>query len=162
MWPGSEIDVDGTSLFVRVTPGPPDAEPALLVHGLGGSAVLTDVVPSKTLIATSDLMTRVEEASALGVRFGTNDGHAIKRADIRAVNERLLGLAHQQSEDIRAGLDSIGRRLNVPAGFLDEMERTRKAAARAHRHINVRKIAVYRLGGVMPMAAVRSLTEVAS
>jgi pyruvate/2-oxoglutarate dehydrogenase complex dihydrolipoamide dehydrogenase (E3) component len=27
--------------------------------GLGGSAVLTDVVPSKTLIATADLMTRV-------------------------------------------------------------------------------------------------------
>ena len=26
--------------------------------GLGGSAVLTDVVPSKTLIATADLMTR--------------------------------------------------------------------------------------------------------
>jgi pimeloyl-ACP methyl ester carboxylesterase len=39
MWPGTEVDVDGTSLFVRVTPGPAGAEPALLVHGLGGSAV---------------------------------------------------------------------------------------------------------------------------
>jgi pyruvate/2-oxoglutarate dehydrogenase complex dihydrolipoamide dehydrogenase (E3) component len=37
--------------------------------GLGGSAVLTDVVPSKTLIATADLMTRVGEAEELGVRF---------------------------------------------------------------------------------------------
>ena len=34
--------------------------------GLGGSAVLTDVVPSKTLIATADLMTRVGEAGELG------------------------------------------------------------------------------------------------
>ncbi len=86
--------------------------------GLGGSAVLTDVVPSKTLIATSDLMTRVEEASALGVRFGTNDGKAIKRADIRAVNERLLGLAHQQSEDIRAGLEQLGVRIIMGEGKL--------------------------------------------
>jgi dihydrolipoamide dehydrogenase len=86
--------------------------------GLGGSAVLTDVVPSKTLIATSDLMTRVEEASTLGVRFGSGDGKPVKRADIRAVNERLLGLAHQQSEDIRAGLEQLGVRIIMGEGRL--------------------------------------------
>jgi dihydrolipoamide dehydrogenase len=37
--------------------------------GLGGSAVLTDVVPSKTLIATAEVMTLVDGAYELGVRF---------------------------------------------------------------------------------------------
>ncbi|MDQ3480316.1 MAG: FAD-dependent oxidoreductase, partial [Actinomycetota bacterium] len=37
--------------------------------GVGGSAVLTDCVPSKTLIATAELMTSVEESRQLGVRL---------------------------------------------------------------------------------------------
>lgn len=38
-WPGEYVEVAGTRLYVRATPaGSPDAEPALLVHGLGGSA----------------------------------------------------------------------------------------------------------------------------
>ena len=39
--------------------------------GMGGSAVLTDVVPSKTLVATADAMRRVNASTAFGVRFGT-------------------------------------------------------------------------------------------
>ena len=35
--------------------------------GLGGSAVLTDCVPSKTLIATAEVMTEVAEAGELGI-----------------------------------------------------------------------------------------------
>ena len=34
--------------------------------GLGGSAVLTDCVPSKTLIATAEVMTEVHESGAAG------------------------------------------------------------------------------------------------
>ncbi|WP_077489759.1 NAD(P)H-quinone dehydrogenase [Sinomonas mesophila] len=91
--------------------------------GLGGSAVLTDVVPSKTLIATSDLMTRVEEASsALGLRFGDTSGELLTRdklrADLGVVNDRLLGLARQQSADIRAGLESQGVRIVMGSGRL--------------------------------------------
>ena len=38
-WPGHVVTVAGVDLHVRVTPTTnPDAEPALLVHGLGGSA----------------------------------------------------------------------------------------------------------------------------
>ena len=37
--------------------------------GVGGSAVLTDCVPSKTLIATAELMTEVEGAGELGVNL---------------------------------------------------------------------------------------------
>jgi pimeloyl-ACP methyl ester carboxylesterase len=39
MWPGHMVNVGGVDLHVRVTPtSNPDAEPALFVHGLGGSA----------------------------------------------------------------------------------------------------------------------------
>jgi pimeloyl-ACP methyl ester carboxylesterase len=38
-WPGRHVDVDGTSIFVRDTPAVSTrAEPALYVHGLGGSS----------------------------------------------------------------------------------------------------------------------------
>ena len=86
--------------------------------GLGGSAVLTDVVPSKTLIASSDLMTRVEEAAALGIHLGHTDGGLIRHADLRAINERLLGLARQQSQDIRSGLEQLGVRIVEGSGRL--------------------------------------------
>jgi pyruvate/2-oxoglutarate dehydrogenase complex dihydrolipoamide dehydrogenase (E3) component len=42
--------------------------------GIGGSAVLTDVVPSKTLIATAEFTTTLERATDLGVRFFTTGG----------------------------------------------------------------------------------------
>jgi pimeloyl-ACP methyl ester carboxylesterase len=39
IWPGRHVDVNGTRLHVRATPaGDAQAEPALFVHGLGGSA----------------------------------------------------------------------------------------------------------------------------
>ena len=37
-WPGHHVDVGGLEIFVRSTPAGPDAEPALCVHGLGGSS----------------------------------------------------------------------------------------------------------------------------
>ena len=37
-WPGASVSVGRYELFVRATPGGPDAEPALYVHGLGGSS----------------------------------------------------------------------------------------------------------------------------
>jgi pimeloyl-ACP methyl ester carboxylesterase len=38
-WPGHHTSVDGTKVYVRETPPtPPGAEPALYVHGLGGSS----------------------------------------------------------------------------------------------------------------------------
>jgi pimeloyl-ACP methyl ester carboxylesterase len=37
-WPGRTVRVGGNTLHVRATPGPDGGEPALYVHGLGGSA----------------------------------------------------------------------------------------------------------------------------
>jgi NAD(P)H dehydrogenase (quinone) len=67
--------------------------------GLGGACVLTDCVPSKALIATSAKVTAFRDAPALGVS-GTGDA----RVDLKAVNERIKDLAHQQSEDVRSRL----------------------------------------------------------
>ncbi|WP_261623396.1 NAD(P)H-quinone dehydrogenase [Nesterenkonia marinintestina] len=82
--------------------------------GLGGSAVLTDVVPSKTLIATADAMRRVNASVNFGVRFGergeTDDDQFETEAwaDFSRVNERLLKLAHDQSQDIEASVKRAG------------------------------------------------------
>ncbi|KRC66901.1 flavoprotein disulfide reductase [Aeromicrobium sp. Root236] len=63
--------------------------------GLGGSTVLTDCVPSKTLIATSDLLTEVGTSAELGVQLPKD-----VRADLASVNARVLTLAQAQSDDI--------------------------------------------------------------
>lgn len=75
--------------------------------GIGGSAVLTDCVPSKTLIATAELMTEVGRANELGVNIG-DDG---VRVDLGRLNRRVLELAAQQSTDIGARLERDGVRV---------------------------------------------------
>ena len=92
--------------------------------GVGGSAVLTDVVPSKSLIATAEASNAVKEAADLGVQFyakGAAD-KAVKpdvAINLAAVNKRLLGLAAQQSEDMRSNLLDAGVRLVHGEGRLD-------------------------------------------
>ena len=44
-------------------------------NGIGGAAVLTDVVPSKTLIATADAAQRVANSGALGVKLSFAGQH---------------------------------------------------------------------------------------
>ncbi|MBF4992969.1 NAD(P)H-quinone dehydrogenase [Arthrobacter gandavensis] len=84
-------------------------------NGLGGSAVLTDVVPSKTLIATADVMTRLNAASGLGVDFGDSKPAS---ADLKMVNHRLLALAREQSNDIRRTLERMGVNVVIGEGRL--------------------------------------------
>ncbi|WP_276309046.1 NAD(P)H-quinone dehydrogenase [Specibacter cremeus] len=86
--------------------------------GLGGSAVLSDVVPSKTLIATADAMTRSLDLAELGVHFSAGEGQPLMHADLKMVNERLLGLARDQSADIREGLERMGVRIIIGHGTL--------------------------------------------
>ncbi len=94
--------------------------------GLGGSAVLTDCVPSKTLIATAEVMTGVRESNELGIRFGarneTNAETAI-HVDLAAVNARVLDLAARQSGDIMNRLADQGVTIVRGRGRLDGPER---------------------------------------
>ena len=81
--------------------------------GLGGSAVLTDCVPSKTLIATAEVMTEVAESGELGIRFGARsdaDAETVLHVDLAAVNQRVLDLADRQSGDIARRVPRPGRR----------------------------------------------------
>ncbi len=86
--------------------------------GLGGSAVLTDCVPSKTLIATAELMSDMNEAHELGIRF---DGSLV--AELGRVNDRVKRLAQAQSSDIERRLVREGVRVLRARGRLDGPQR---------------------------------------
>ena len=66
--------------------------------GPGGACVLTDCVPSKTLIATSTRMATLSESASLGVRFsGGADGQVGGlEVDPPLVNKRVRELAWAQ------------------------------------------------------------------
>nr|WP_167046895.1 NAD(P)H-quinone dehydrogenase [Microbacterium halimionae] len=92
--------------------------------GVGGSAVITDVVPSKTLIATSDAAVAISQASELGVQLFARggDGKPLRpeiAINLAAVNRRLLSLARQQSDDMRASLADAGVRIISGQGRLE-------------------------------------------
>ena len=78
----------------------------------GGSAVLTDVVPSKSLIATAEMMDEIERSGGLGIRIeNAEDTESDDRrvtADLEAVNKRILSLADAQANDIYEGLIRAG------------------------------------------------------
>jgi NAD(P)H dehydrogenase (quinone) len=89
--------------------------------GIGGSAVLTDCVPSKTLIATAEVMTDVAEAAELGVNFHDSAGDAATtiQVDLARVNARVMQLATDQSVDIARRLEREGVRVIQGQGCLD-------------------------------------------
>jgi pyruvate/2-oxoglutarate dehydrogenase complex dihydrolipoamide dehydrogenase (E3) component len=91
--------------------------------GIGGACVLSDCVPSKALIATSDVITSVAGAGALGVRLYADDGNAhvaswddstsltppdVVELDTPQVFSRVQLLAAAQSADIEEGLVHAG------------------------------------------------------
>jgi NAD(P)H dehydrogenase (quinone) len=91
--------------------------------GIGGSAVLTDCVPSKTLIATAELMTDLTDAEELGLtNGGAGSGRRALGVDLGTVNRRVLRLAHDQSEDIERRLTREGVRVMRGRGRLDGPE----------------------------------------
>lgn len=92
--------------------------------GVGGSAVLTDVVPSKSLIATAGAVQSVRDAGKLGVQtfLPGGDGKPVRpeiAVNLAAVNKRLLAMAGAQSTDMRLSLEESGVRLVQGSGRLD-------------------------------------------
>ena len=89
--------------------------------GLGGAAVLTDCVPSKTLIATAEVMTTfdssyeelgivVADAVSNGQAFGGGPTSAARiiGVDLGKVNRRVKRLAVAQSHDITQSVTRAG------------------------------------------------------
>ena len=85
--------------------------------GLGGACVLTDCVPSKTLIATSETMGILAGSAGLGIRIEGYDGRMRPRpgapagpvtVDAARLNGRVKALAVAQSADVAARLAAEG------------------------------------------------------
>jgi NAD(P)H dehydrogenase (quinone) len=97
--------------------------------GLGGACVLTDCVPSKTLIATSGTMSVFDGSADLGIRFGEDedpqqgprarDGRVGRaRVDARRLYARVKALAQAQSADVALRLAAEGVDVITGAGRL--------------------------------------------
>nr|WP_255698123.1 NAD(P)H-quinone dehydrogenase [Tessaracoccus sp. ZS01] len=91
--------------------------------GLGGAAVLSDCVPSKTLIATAEVMVRIKNANQLGLHIQAGNLREVVKVDLAEVNERVLALAQAQSDDIAAKLRRDGVQLVTGQARLDGANR---------------------------------------
>jgi NAD(P)H dehydrogenase (quinone) len=74
--------------------------------GVGGQCVLSDCVPSKTFIATSEALVHLDDAESIGVR---TDGTVT--AEVPEVHARVKSLALAQSADITLRLAKEGVRV---------------------------------------------------
>ncbi|MEU8552317.1 NAD(P)H-quinone dehydrogenase [Streptomyces roseoverticillatus] len=93
--------------------------------GLGGASVLTDCVPSKTLIATAEVMTTFDSSyEELGI-IVADDTPPVEQAarvvgvDLGKVNRRVKRLALAQSHDITASVTRAGGRVLRGRGRLE-------------------------------------------
>ena len=83
-----------------------DAEVTVVeAEGAGGACVLSDCVPSKTFIASSEVVTGYRDTEEFGVH---SDGLEAVTVDARAVHERVKRLALAQSADIHTKLVKAG------------------------------------------------------
>ena len=87
--------------------------------GLGGSCVLTDCVPSKTLIATSETMGLLHGAPGLGIEIaGTGAPGGPVSVDAPRLHARVKALARAQSADVATRLAAEGVRVISGRGTL--------------------------------------------
>ncbi|GGL08663.1 NAD(P)H-quinone dehydrogenase [Mangrovihabitans endophyticus] len=83
-----------------------DADVTLVeADGAGGACVLSDCVPSKTFIASSEVVTGYRNNDRFGIRSAGLSGVSV---DVATVNERVKQLAVAQSGDIQAKLVKAG------------------------------------------------------
>lgn len=92
--------------------------------GIGGSAVVTDCVPSKTLIATAEVMQDLYSADELGIEFHDHEGDRATQVSVNLaqVNARVKRLAEEQSQSIAARLEAAGVRILRGRGRMETAE----------------------------------------
>jgi NAD(P)H dehydrogenase (quinone) len=88
--------------------------------GIGGASVLTDCVPSKTLIAAAGAATSVRDSTVLGLHGADLSGMGL---DLAAVNARVKSLAMAQSADIHQRLQTEGVQILAGSGRLADADR---------------------------------------
>ena len=96
--------------------------------GLGGACVLTDCVPSKTLIESSSTMTSLSRAASLGLELA-NGANPEVAVDAPALNARIKALAAAQSHDIAEHVAAEGVRIIQARGRLTGAHTIEAAAA---------------------------------
>ena len=85
--------------------------------GLGGACVLTDCVPSKTLIESSSTMTSLGRSASLGLQLA-DGANPVVEVDAPALNARIKALAAAQSNDIAEHVTAEGVRIVAARGQL--------------------------------------------
>ncbi|HEY1822148.1 MAG TPA: NAD(P)H-quinone dehydrogenase [Trebonia sp.] len=85
--------------------------------GLGGACVLTDCVPSKTLIESSSTMTSLGRSASLGLQLA-DGANPVVEVDAPALNARVKALAAAQSNDIAEHVAAEGVRIIQARGRL--------------------------------------------
>lgn len=106
-WPGEYVDVEGTRIFVRRTPGTgPRAEPALYVHGLGGASTnWTDL---------AGLLTDRLDGAALDLPgFGESGAAARRDYSIRAHARIVIRLIERDGGPVHLLGNSLGGLVSV-------------------------------------------------
>ena len=88
--------------------------------GLGGACVLTDCVPSKSLIETSNAMTLLNRSAGLGIATG-----GLHTVNAVRLYERITDLARAQSRDITARIAAEDIKVIKAHGRLDAPGRVR-------------------------------------
>jgi pyruvate/2-oxoglutarate dehydrogenase complex dihydrolipoamide dehydrogenase (E3) component len=112
---GYEAALVAAQLGARVT--------VVEADGLGGACVLTDCVPSKTLIATSETMGILHGAAGLGIRIEGFEGRnrpspGSVTVDAPRLHGRVKALARAQSADVAARLAAEGVEVIAARGRL--------------------------------------------
>ena len=85
--------------------------------GLGGACVLTDCVPSKTLIESSSTMTSLGRSASLGLQLASG-ANPVLGVDAPALYARIKALAAAQSNDIAEHVAGEGVRIIESRGRL--------------------------------------------
>jgi NAD(P)H dehydrogenase (quinone) len=85
--------------------------------GLGGACVLTDCVPSKTLIESSTTMTSLGRSASLGLQLENGDNPVVN-VDAPALYARIKALAAAQSNDVAEHVEAEGARIIQARGSL--------------------------------------------
>lgn len=87
-------------------------------HGVGGSAINLDVVPSKGFIAASNIKTDLRRADDMGLNHGLGEASLM----ITALNNRVVALASEQARDVKVQLERAGVKIIRGHGALSSQQ----------------------------------------